>query len=141
MTPRSGLTSEKSRPQATATWSWLRDEVVGRVEMDPARLLAAPHRDPGMAGIGAAQRDLFLGMDGADVARDIARREAVGAQRGDHDMREILADAGLALEHLVQGRRDVGGAGMVFEIGLDAPGELARRLEDRPARPSGTSAP
>jgi hypothetical protein len=38
----------------------LGDQVVGRVEMDPACRLAAPHRDPGVAGVGAAQRDLVL---------------------------------------------------------------------------------
>jgi hypothetical protein len=29
--------------------------VVGRVEIDPARCLAAPSRDPGMRGVGADQ--------------------------------------------------------------------------------------
>jgi hypothetical protein len=44
----------------------------------------------------------------------------MGAQGGDHHMGEVLADAGPALEHLVQGRRDVGGAGLIVEIGLDS---------------------
>jgi hypothetical protein len=49
-------------------------------------------------------------------------------------MGEVLADAGLAGEDLGQRRADVGGAGVVFEVLLDARGKLARRLEDRPAR-------
>ena len=133
MTPRSGLTSEKSRPHATATWSSLATRsLVGSRCTQPAAG-AAPHRDPGVAGVGAAQRDLVLGARRADVARDVAGGEAVGAQRGDLDMGEILADAGLAGEDLGQRRADVGGAGMVLEIRLDARGELACRRQDGPA--------
>jgi hypothetical protein len=55
-------------------------------------------------------------------------------------MGEVLADTGLALEHLVQGRGDIGGARMVFEVGLDALLDLACRFEDRPAGGKGTGA-
>jgi hypothetical protein len=49
-------------------------------------------------------------------------------------MREVLADAGLADEDLGERRADVGGAGVVLEVGLDARGELARSLHNWPAR-------
>ena len=115
----------------------VRHEIVGRIEMDPARLLAAPDGDPGVAGIGTAQRDLVRGVDGADVARDIGGGETVGAKRRDLDMGEVLADARLAGEDGGERRADVGGARVILEIGLDARGELAGGFEDRPARREG----
>ena len=112
---------------------FLGHQVVGRVELDPAGRLAAPHRDPGVAGVGAAQRDLLLGVDRADVARDVAGGEAVGAQGRDLDMGEVLADACLAGEDLAERGADVGRVRVILEIRLDARRELARRREDRPA--------
>src|ERR1700716_4050385 len=100
MTPRNGLTSEKSRPQATATWSsFATRSLVGSRWTQPA---ASPHHTATQAWLASAQLDLLLGMDGSDVARDIGRREAVRAQGGDLDMGEVLADARLAGEHLGQ---------------------------------------
>ena len=37
------------------------NQVVGRVEMDPAGSLAAPYGHPGVTRVGAAQRDLVAG--------------------------------------------------------------------------------
>ena len=55
-------------------------------------------------------------------------------------MGEILADTGLAGEDVGERRRDVGGAGVILEVGLYTRGQLARRLQDGTSRGEGLRA-
>ena len=48
----------------------------------------------------ASRSVLAHGRVGAQVAADVARRQAARAQAGDHEVREVLADAAARLEHL-----------------------------------------
>ena len=60
-----------------------------------------------MHGVGAFEPLLARRRNGAQEARDIAGRNAEAAQAGDHDMREVLADAALQLEGLGGPRVDL----------------------------------
>ncbi len=112
----------------------LRDEVVGRIEADPAVLGTQPAADPGMARVGAAPRGSARRRTGADVAGDVARRQAERAQRGDHQVGEVLAHPGALREHAHDRRGDAGGAGTEHEVAPDARGEVEQAREHRLAR-------
>ena len=117
MMPSTGETSEKSRPTARTMWSFsTRRSLVGSKPTQPISL-AAPHRDPGMGGVGALQARLARRRDGAQIAADIGRRQAEAAQACDHHMGKILADAVALLEHFLERRRDHGRLRIVFELG------------------------
>ena len=130
MMPSTGETSEKSRADREHDVVVLDQEIVGRIETDPAELLAAPQRHPGMGGIGALQPRLARRRDGAQIAADIGRRQAEAAQPCDHHMGEILADAVALLEHLAERRRDHRRLRVVVEFGADAVHQIDRAGED-----------
>ena len=120
MMPSTGETSEKSRPTARMMWSFsTRRSLVGSKPIQPM-LGAAPHRNPGVGGVGALQARLARRRDGAQIAADIGRRQPEPAQARNHHMGKILADAVALLEHLLERRRDHGGLRVVFEIVADA---------------------
>ena len=94
ITPRSGDTSPKSRPQASATCSWsTRRLLVGSNSIQPyggantatqACEASAPSTPVPMPGRWRSR---------AQVAADVARGQSGAAQAGDHHVREVLADA------------------------------------------------
>ena len=73
-------------------------------------------------------------LHGAQIAADIGRRQAEAAQPGNHDVREVLADAAAQRERHRRRGRHGGGADLVDEIGLDALHQLDRAVEHRPVR-------
>lgn len=75
-------------------------DVVGRIKPEPADLVAAPHRHPGVGGVGALQPRLARRRVGPQIAADVTGLAVEPAQAGDHHMREILADAVALIEHL-----------------------------------------
>src|SRR6202000_1034997 len=77
----------------------LDQEIVGRIEADPAELGAAPQRDPGMRCAAAWRPRLARRRNGAEIPRDVSRRQAEAAQARDHHMGKILTDAVALLEH------------------------------------------
>ena len=106
------------------------DQVIGRVEPDPADLGAAPQHRPGMAGIGAFEPLLAGRRDGADIAGDIGGGQAEPPETSDHDMREILADAVALIESLGQRRRHLGRLGIVGEVTPDPGHQIAGRFQN-----------
>ncbi len=85
---------------------------------------ARRRRRPGAGG---------LGRQGAEVAADVAGRQAERAQAGDLQMREILADAAPFFEESFHGSAHFGGFGIEDEILVDAAGEVASGFEKRAA--------
>src|SRR5213075_228897 len=100
----------------------------------PARALAAVNRRPGMRGVGADEAGPPRRGRGEDIAAHVARGEPDGAQAADHQVREVLAHAALLLEDLPERRRDAGRGAVELEVAVDAPREVAGRLEERAAR-------
>ena len=58
----------------------LDQDVIGRIEADPADLRTAPQRDPGVGRVRALQARLARRRDGAQIAADIGRRQSEAAQ-------------------------------------------------------------
>jgi hypothetical protein len=87
-----------------------------------------------MRGVDAEQPRPPRRRIGAQVARDVARRQALTAQAGEHDVGEILADAAALLEHLVDLGRDRGRPGLELEVGMDPAAQVDDRLEPVAAR-------
>ncbi len=104
--------------------------LVGSSPTQPS-LAPAPHRDPGVGGVGALEALLARRRDRADVAGNVARRQAEPAQPRDHDVGEVLAHAVALLERLRQRRRDHGGLGVVAELRADAVHQLLGPFEHR----------
>ena len=77
-----------------------REAAVGGIELDPA-VRRAPHRHPGVRRRIADQLLTAFSRSGigAQVAAHVARRQAARTQAGDHEMREVLADAAPGLHH------------------------------------------
>ena len=86
-----------------------------------------------MRGIRANQLRLPHGRPREQIAADIARGQAHRAQAGNLDMREILADALLVPQHLLDRRRNVGRSALIGEALIDARGQVAHRIEQRAA--------
>ena len=141
ITPRSGETSPKSRPQAIATWSVpTRQRLVGSSSIQPkggaytatqaceaswpTRVAA---RAPPPAGPSCARAVV-------QVAADVARREAARAQAGDHQVREVLADAASAAQHLGGRRRDAGRAGRIGDVVVQPSHQRVGAFEQRALR-------
>ena len=97
---------------------------VGRVVADPAGLAAAPGAHPGMHGVGALQALGAGRRNGAQEAADIGGGNADAAQAGDHQVREILADAALQLEDPARRGLDLGRLLVVAEVAVDALAEV-----------------
>ena len=94
--------------------------VVGRIEIDPA-MRRTVHRYPGVGGIAADQGVRLSVAGGPDISAHVAGGETSGTQTPDHEVREVLADAAAAREH-VGDRGAVGGrARNVVEIAVDLP--------------------
>ena len=92
--------------------------LVGSNSIHPG-VLPAPDPHPGVHGVGTLEARLALGRDGAEKARNVARRNADAAKPGNHDMGKVLADAALQREGLDRGGADVGGVLVVFEVAID----------------------
>src|SRR5258706_15370741 len=82
----------------------LDQKIIGRVEADPADLLAAPQRDPCVGRVRALQARLARWRDGAQIAADIGRRQSKPAQPGGYHMSKILAHAMAVFAYLVERR-------------------------------------
>ena len=82
-----------------------------------------------MRGIRADQPRLARRRDGADIAAGIGRGQTGGAQAGDHDLREILADALALEERLVRRGVDQGRGRVEGEIVLETAGQRDPRLQ------------
>ena len=95
---------------------------------------AAPHRDPGVGGVGALQARFARRRDGAQIAADIGRRQPESAQACDHHMGKVLADAVALLEHFLERRRDHGRLRIVFELGANAMHQVDRAGENAGSR-------
>ena len=90
------------------------DEIVGGVEANPAEL-GQKCLDPGV-GCGALGA-VFVGVTVVEIAADIAAGDLqLGADERDHDVGEILADAGLGGEGVLDGRVSLGGLRLVVEV-------------------------
>ena len=63
----------------------------------------------------------------AQIAADVARRQAERTQARDGQMREVLADAAPLSPDFLERRRHGGGRGIEFEIGKNAAVQIARR--------------
>ena len=113
----------------------LRHEVVGGIEADPAPVLAAPERHPGMGGVGPLQALLPRRRLGAQIAADIGGGQAQPPQAADHDVAEVLADPATGGEGRLRRGGDVGGLGIIAELVPYAAHQLRRCLEDRPPGP------
>ena len=70
---------------------------------------------------------------GQQIAADIAGGQSERAHRPDHQMGEILADAAADFEQIVDGGRDIGGGAVIFEVGIDAVGQVPGAFENGPA--------
>src|SRR5258708_6332084 len=112
------------------------DEVVGRVDVDPA-YSGAIDRGPGMRGVGAGEARPSRRRVCADVAADITSGEAERAQRRDFGMGEILADAALRLDDLGEQCRQLGPLRAEGELAVDAPRMGKHRLARRHAGTAG----
>ena len=108
----------------------LDEDIVGRVETDPAEALAAPQGYPGMGGVGALQARLARRRDGAQIAADIGRGQAEAAQPGDHHMGEILTNPVTFFEYLVERGRDDGCLRIVLKIAADPVHQIDRAGKD-----------
>ncbi|MPL73748.1 hypothetical protein SDC9_19554 [bioreactor metagenome] len=109
--------------------------VVRRVELDPAGLETDPGPDPGVHRVRALEPRLAGRREGAQKARDIARRNADAAQRGDHDMGEILAHAAALREGLARRGVDGGRLGVEGHRAIErAPDRHHRLLRRHPGR-------
>src|SRR6201996_616087 len=107
---------------------------VGWIEPEPPEFRPAPDGDPSMRCVGADEARLAGRRDRPDIAADVQRRQAEPTQAGNHHMREILADAALALERLHRLSPDVGRFRVIGEIALDALVEIDGGFIDRPFR-------
>src|ERR1700689_1024354 len=65
--------------------------IVGGIEVDPAEG-RTKHRNPGVRRIRSEGGRLGTRRRGAQVAADVACRQAERTQAGQHDVREILTD-------------------------------------------------
>src|SRR5271165_2091678 len=92
--------------------------VVGGIEIDPVES-GDKHGDPGVRSFRA---DAVL--PASDVATDIARGQTHGAQTGNHDLGEILADAAPQCKRRQDRRVDLGGLGNIAESVVDAAAEV-----------------
>lgn len=106
------------------------EDVVGGVGVDPAELFAAEDGDPRVGGIGADEAFLAWRGSGFEVTADVAGGEAEGAQAGDHDLGEVLADAAALFEDFGDGGGDVGGFGIEEKVLIDAAVEVGDAVED-----------
>ena len=68
-----------------------------------------------MGGVGALEFWFAWRGDGFEVAADVACGDADGAEAGDHDVGEVLADPAAAFEGFEDGGGGVGGVGVEFE--------------------------
>ena len=93
---------------------FLGDHIVGRIEVDPAEF-GRPDRDPSVGRIRAGELRLALGGIGEKVPAHIARGEAERPQACDFEVREVLADAALDLQHLLDRRCSIGCAALISE--------------------------
>ena len=82
-----------------------------------------------MRRVHAHQARLPLGRVGQQVARDVARRQAMPAQAGEHQVREVLAHAAALVEHFIHRGAHRGGTGVELEVGVDALHQVGHRLE------------
>ena len=128
-TPLTGLTSWKSRPKAIAICSSFGDDIVCRIEVDPAPF-GRPDGNPGMRGVRANELRLALRRIGEQIAADIARGQAKRAQARDFEMCEILAYASLDPQHLLHRRCRICCACLVFEFAMDPRREVLHRFEE-----------
>src|ERR1700676_3130547 len=93
--------------------------VIGRIEIDPAER-RTKHRNPRMRGIGSqVGRAGSRRRRSAQIAADVASRQAPRAQAREHDVGEILADAAASRERLERPGPDVGGAGRVAKTPMN----------------------
>src|SRR5450631_2989454 len=72
--------------------------VVGGIEIQPAERRTV-HGNPGMRGI-PADRRFAPSAHGSYIAADVARSQSRRTYAADHEMREVLANAAAALEHI-----------------------------------------
>ena len=89
------------------------DEIVGRIEANPAEM-RQQDVDPCVRGVGGRAVVVFAAA--IEVAGDVASRDAHQAEQGDHGVGEVLADAAGTDDGFVDGRIDAGGAGDIFEV-------------------------
>src|SRR5439155_12660332 len=97
--------------------------IVRRVDSNPAEV-GQPHLAPRMA--------LRFLVRPVDVAADVTRRYAEGAQHGEHEVSEILTNAlGLA-QHLVDRRAGERGVARVLEPTVYVVGDVEHEGAERP---------
>ena len=104
------------------------DEVVGGIEADPAEF---GHEDlnPGVGGGGGGAVGLLLAAVG-EITGDVAAGEVEpGPDEGGHDVGKVLTDALAVLEGDVDGGVDLGGAGDVVEVFVEAGVELVEEAQ------------
>ncbi len=114
--------------------------VVRRVDVEPAGA-TTPGGEPGVGGVGPHHAGVVGSFAGravhpplvAEIAAHVAGREAEGAQAGDLEVGEVLANAAAMGEDLLHGRARGGGGGVVDEVAVDSPGEIHHRLGPRAA--------
>src|SRR5690606_698944 len=91
-------------------------------------------RDPGVRGVGADELRLARRRQGFEVAADVAGGQAERAQRGDHELGEVLADAAAVFEDFGDRRGNGGETGVEGEFAEDAPVEGGDGIEHAAAR-------
>src|ERR1043165_1423464 len=119
MTPSTGETSEKSRPTASTIWSFSTTRSL--VGSKPTQPVSSPHHTDAQAWVASApcSRGLPRRGNGAQITRNVSRRQAEAAKACDHRMGKVLADAVTFFEHLLQRSRNHRGLGIVFEFGAN----------------------
>ncbi len=113
--------------------SLLTDQIIGGVDVDPARA-RTEYRQPRVRHVGANESLLALGWGRQEIAADVAGGEPQCAETADLEVREVLADAGLALQELKQRRVEGTGARDKAKLGENAPGQIEDGFEQGPAR-------
>ena len=102
------------------------DEVVGGIEADPAEF---GRKASTQAWVAELSERSWCVVAVVEVAADVAAGDAeLGADQRDHDVGEILADAGLGGEREVDGRVGLGGLRFVVEVFVELLVELWRTL-------------
>ena len=103
------------------------DAVIRRIDVEPAGI-PSPGCQPGVRRIGADERrrrgGIGRGRCVAEIAAHVARREVERSEAGDLEMGEVLADAALVHEHVLDRRRGGRGGRVVDEIPMDPPREV-----------------
>src|SRR5262245_12252569 len=89
---------------------------------------------PGMRRVCAHEARLTRGWLRSKIAADIARCQTQGPQTADLHMGKVLTDTTASAQDLVQWRAYRGGLGIIHEVGIDTPGEIEHRGQERLAK-------